>query len=363
MSGDIRDSINHMIVKDINEKFTKPCEKYFCHYCLKGSYQVNIDSNEVENKDKEKDKEKEKESINLDKKESSKSKNFKVIKCSKDWCCPYCTNDCFCSRCTREEQIFKLLGIYFYYNGNMTELFNNVIKNPLLQKLKNDLILSYLEIKDYSFSERTCKKKVDEESNVVTTNINSKNIKRIRSRSMKKIRVSSNAATSKNLIKNSKVDNNNDEAQIKGIENEIKNLKDISTLLEKQRNKLCESLEPLFEFKEIILKEETNNNRKKTSEAEFKLGKIKNFKKYNKEKLISYVESNSNRVKESSLITRERLRGNRDNSLELTENNKNNKLSKSKSKKKDKKIKFNQERIRYSRHLRSRRMLGNKRSN
>lgn len=355
-----------MIVKDINEKFMKPCEKYFCHYCLKGSYQVNIDSNEVEGKDKEKDKEKEKESINLDKKDSSKSKSFKVIKCSKDWCCPYCTNDCFCSRCTREEQIFRLLGLYFYYNGNMTELFNNVIKNPLLQKLKNDLILSYLEIKDYSFSERTCKKKVDEESNVITTT-NNKNIKRIRSRSMKKIRVSSNVTTSKNLIKNSKVDNNNDEAQIKSIEKEIDELKKISTLLEKQRNKLCESLEPLFEFKEIIKKEETNDIRKKTSEAEFKLGKIKNLKKYNKEKLISYVESNINRIKDSSLISREKRlrenRDNRDNSLELNEDNKHNKLSKSKSKKKDKKIKINQERIRYSKQLRSRRILGNKRSN
>lgn len=166
------------------------------------------------------------------------------------------------------------------------------------------------------------------------------------------------------MIKNSKNDNNNDEAQIKSIEKEIDELKKISTILEKQRNKLCESLEPLFEFKEIIKKEETNDIRKKTSEAEFKLGKIKNLKKYNKEKLISYVESNINRVKESSLISREkRLRENRDNSLELNEDIKHNKLSKSKSKKKDKKIKINHERIRYSKQLRSRRILGNKRSN
>lgn len=359
-----------MNVKDTNEKFLQPCDKYFCHYCLKGSYQVNIDSNEVETKEKDK------ESLNLDKKESNKTKSFKVIKSSKDWCCPCCTNECFCSRCTREEQIFKLLGLYFYYNGNLSELLSNVLRNSLLSNLKNDLLLSYLEIKDYSFSERTCKKKNEEESTIVLPSIN-KNIKRIRSRSMKKI-ISSRTLTNKKMNKHKTDSNDIHENQIKEIELQIDQYQKINTVLEGERDKISNLINPLSEFEKIVSKTKKleRNERferiNRDSEAEFKLGKIRNFKKFNKERMISYVENNVNRVKHnlSLSLSRDNMRDN--SNLDLKENgvdikNKNvkskNKKDNSLIKKKEKLIKSNIERIRFSKRLNSSRMLRNKRSN
>lgn len=136
------------------------CGRYFCNYCLKGSYQINVDSlskpaeltahshaasqaSTCNNSEAEKDKSKDK----------SKSKSI-----LKDWCCPWCLNDCFCSRCLREEQILKLVTTFFFYEGDLQELLINLLSyHPILKALRNHIVLSNLEIKDFSFLERQCK--------------------------------------------------------------------------------------------------------------------------------------------------------------------------------------------------------------
>jgi hypothetical protein len=144
------------ILSSINQK----CGRYFCNYCLKGSYQINVDSltkpndlttssqgfsqaSTCNSSESEKEKSKDK----------SKSKNL-----LKDWCCPWCLNDCFCSRCIREEQIVKLITTFFYYEGDLQELLINILSfHPILKALKNNVVLSNLEVKDFSFQERQCK--------------------------------------------------------------------------------------------------------------------------------------------------------------------------------------------------------------
>ena len=160
---------------------TKCCGKYFCFYCLKGSYQVNVENsilkpNEISISQAStcNNSEQEKLKIKDEKNQLPMKNNFKAKKLikqntktlTKDWCCPWCTGECFCSRCQREEQIFKLLSVFFFYEGNLFNLFIEIIsENPLLKALKNHLIISNLEIKDLLFLERQCKssKKIDEQ--------------------------------------------------------------------------------------------------------------------------------------------------------------------------------------------------------
>eukprot|EP00340_Litonotus_pictus_P007056 CAMPEP_0170520382 /NCGR_PEP_ID=MMETSP0209-20121228/5665_1 /TAXON_ID=665100 ORGANISM="Litonotus pictus, Strain P1" /NCGR_SAMPLE_ID=MMETSP0209 /ASSEMBLY_ACC=CAM_ASM_000301 /LENGTH=616 /DNA_ID=CAMNT_0010806651 /DNA_START=253 /DNA_END=2103 /DNA_ORIENTATION=- len=167
-SGDVRDLISSINVKAVPEKYNDPCGKYFCNYCLKGSYQLNVENAKPEinlavssnsqastcnNSETDKD------APQLARYDSTKSKSIKSkIVFSKDWCCPWCSNDCFCSRCLREEQIFKLLSIYFYYEGDMAELLFNILQeNPILRSIKEHLIINNLELRDLAFFERQCK--------------------------------------------------------------------------------------------------------------------------------------------------------------------------------------------------------------
>lgn len=161
---------------DYSAKINSKCDRYFCNYCLKGSYQVNVDQlsnpnnrNQVQgtnpinqntlNHQKKFKPNKPKLQKHHDTNKVSKSKSKKAkFSLSKDWCCPWCTNDCFCSRCLREEQIFKLIATYFFYEGDMVDLLIAVrSENEVLRNLGNELVISKLEIKDFTFLERQCK--------------------------------------------------------------------------------------------------------------------------------------------------------------------------------------------------------------
>lgn len=89
----------------------KECQRFFCHFCLRGSYDAMVD--EVKNK--------------------------------KDWQCPYCTGVCFCSRCTRFDKILKLIGFYVSLGGELNELYDTLItKSDILDKLNNHMLISNL---------------------------------------------------------------------------------------------------------------------------------------------------------------------------------------------------------------------------
>lgn len=89
----------------------KECGRFFCHFCLKGSYDTIVDE----------------------------------VKTKKDWLCPYCTGVCFCSRCTRFDKILKLIGLYVSLGGELNELYDNLItKSGILDKLNNHMLLSNL---------------------------------------------------------------------------------------------------------------------------------------------------------------------------------------------------------------------------
>ena len=141
--------ISTINVKSCPDKFASACNRYFCNYCLKGSYQINVNLNN--NKDELIENSKQK----LD---SQKNKIKAKTTLCKDWCCPWCLNDCFCSRCIREEQIFRLLSTYFYYEGDLSELYLKIISsNNILHRIKDHLIISHLEIRDTGLMERQCK--------------------------------------------------------------------------------------------------------------------------------------------------------------------------------------------------------------
>lgn len=66
----------------------KACNRYYCHFCLRGSYDTNIEN----------------------------------LKDKKDWNCPWCYNNCFCVRCVRSDQLLKLIAMYVHYEQNLKDL-------------------------------------------------------------------------------------------------------------------------------------------------------------------------------------------------------------------------------------------------
>lgn len=103
--GDPKEYIDNMEYYDeVNE-----CRRYFCHFCLKGSYDIILD----------------------------------YIKNKKDWLCPYCTGICFCSRCTRNDKILKLIGLYISVDGDLSILYDSLITESIvLDKLNMNMVLS-----------------------------------------------------------------------------------------------------------------------------------------------------------------------------------------------------------------------------
>ena len=84
------------------------CKRIFCHFCLKASYDTII--------------------------EEAKKK--------KDWLCPYCISQCFCSRCIRYEKILKLIANYISIGGDITNIYDKLIsKDEIISKLKSSLVV------------------------------------------------------------------------------------------------------------------------------------------------------------------------------------------------------------------------------
>jgi hypothetical protein len=97
----------------LNKKCTIACKRAFCHFCLKGSYDQIIEQ----------------------------------IKDKKDWVCPWCIGNCFCSRCIRYDQILKLIAFYISYDGDMNILYDNLITmNVIIDKLSVNLLCSNIII-------------------------------------------------------------------------------------------------------------------------------------------------------------------------------------------------------------------------
>ena len=78
------------------------CKRYFCNFCLKGSYDTLL--------------------------EDIKNKN--------DWLCPFCLGQCFCTRCTRNDKILKLIAYYISIKGDINILYDAlIIKNRIFDIL------------------------------------------------------------------------------------------------------------------------------------------------------------------------------------------------------------------------------------
>lgn len=89
------------------------CRRMFCNFCLKGSYDTKIED----------------------------------VKDKKDWICPYCTGACFCSRCTRNDKMLKLIGLYISLEGDINILHDELIlRNPILDDLHSNILVSNLVV-------------------------------------------------------------------------------------------------------------------------------------------------------------------------------------------------------------------------
>ena len=118
------------------------CNKYFCNFCLKGSYQTDPDADKNI---------RESEKSFSDKATIpavSQQNSTKLHPVTKDWCCPWCLNDCFCSRCIRTEHIFKLIAMYVAYGGSLFELRLNLKENLIFNTLEEFTIPFNCTIKD-----------------------------------------------------------------------------------------------------------------------------------------------------------------------------------------------------------------------
>ena len=115
------------------------CKRIFCHFCLKASYDTII--------------------------EEAKKK--------KDWLCPYCISQCFCSRCIRYEKILKLIANYISIGGDITNIYAKLIsKDEIISKLKSSLIVHSILYIIHNPT-ITIKESIDNINQIVTTGNNS----------------------------------------------------------------------------------------------------------------------------------------------------------------------------------------------
>lgn len=87
---------------------TGECNRYYCQFCLKGNYEITFDKAS-----------------------------------EKYWICPFCRGDCFCSRCSRYDRLYKLLALYISFGGDINLLYKTLIsKNHILLTLSNKIMLN-----------------------------------------------------------------------------------------------------------------------------------------------------------------------------------------------------------------------------
>lgn len=145
--GDIKELQTQL--SKYNVPIEKECQKYFCNYCLRTSYQTNPEASPVAH-DLGLSKE------NIEKMSSKQLKipinnsaSVKPHSITKDWCCPWCINSCFCSRCVRADQIFSLAALYVHYDGELSDLKEYIKRSSsILETLYDYLIPSMIVIKD-----------------------------------------------------------------------------------------------------------------------------------------------------------------------------------------------------------------------
>lgn len=128
----------------------KECQKYFCNYCLRTSYQTNPETSSLPNDSgliKEKKEKLSAKQLNVP--NNLNSASVKPHSITKDWCCPWCINSCFCSRCVRADQIFSLAALYVYYDGELSDLKEYLKRSSsILESLHSYLIPNMVVIKD-----------------------------------------------------------------------------------------------------------------------------------------------------------------------------------------------------------------------
>lgn len=117
--GDPKDIMENYINKSQKSKNDNihhqkiACKRYFCYFCLKGSYDIIVDQ----------------------------------VKYKKDFCCPFCVGTCFCTRCIRYEQILKLSTFYISLEGEIPDLIDFLMKKSnILERLEASLILNKISI-------------------------------------------------------------------------------------------------------------------------------------------------------------------------------------------------------------------------
>lgn len=144
--GDPKDIVENHLSKSqkskndhLNQKIS--CRRYFCYFCLKGSYDIIID--QVKNK--------------------------------KDFCCPYCVvnrliikGTCFCTRCIRYEQILKLVTFYISLEGEMDDLLEFLVKRSnILERLEASLIINKINTVNISKNDKNPSKSITPKSNIL----------------------------------------------------------------------------------------------------------------------------------------------------------------------------------------------------
>lgn len=145
-AGDIKDLEQQLNNKTILEKH---CNKYFCNFCLKGSYKTDPDyeKNRKERENCSKSTNTNQIFTTISDKANVKS-DIKYNPVTKDWCCPWCVNDCFCSRCVRNEHLFRLIALYINNNGSIKSLISYISSDAILNILQKYTIPSNLTVKD-----------------------------------------------------------------------------------------------------------------------------------------------------------------------------------------------------------------------
>ena len=155
------------------------CKKFFCHFCLKGSYDIIVDdiNNKNNNNNNKKDLNNKKKNNKNNKKNNLNNNNInnnnKANKSnsfnnsnnnpnSPNWSCPFCLGNCFCSRCTRNEKILKLIGYYLSLGGDINILYDDIISydNYFLEKFLGNLVISKIIIIAYD-SKLTVKEMIE----------------------------------------------------------------------------------------------------------------------------------------------------------------------------------------------------------
>ena len=85
------------------------CNRYYCYFCLKGSYDTLAEN----------------------------------IKDNNEWLCPYCTGTCYCTRCMRNEKILQLIAYYFSINGDINYLYNELVSmNSIIDELFTNFVMN-----------------------------------------------------------------------------------------------------------------------------------------------------------------------------------------------------------------------------